>query len=108
MSTRPIIETLNRIAGGTFMDKAAEELAELVKSVDVTGKKGSLTLTISIEKATHAGAMIVGAKTKLALPASPKMDVLLFGTPEGNLLKDDPSQMQLPLTSVLIKTTQIA
>ena len=38
--TRPILETLRSLEGGTFLEVSADKLSELVLAVDQTGKAG--------------------------------------------------------------------
>lgn len=37
MSVRPITDTLRQIAGGEFIDKSSDMMAELVRAVDEQG-----------------------------------------------------------------------
>lgn len=94
---RPITDTLRAIGRGTFIDEASEKLAELVKAVDTQGKAGTLTLQITVKKATRGGAMTVTGKAAVKMPGDLPMEALLFATPEGNLLADDPAQQKLDL-----------
>ena len=100
MSVRPITDTLRHIGGGVFIDIASDKLAELVAAVDSSGKSGKLTLDISVKKATRGGAMLISGKLRLTKPAEEAMEAMLFATPEGNLVVDDPSQMKLELRQV--------
>lgn len=100
MSARPITDTLRHIAGGVFIDMASDKMAELVSAVDASGKAGKLTLEVSVKKATRGGAMLVTGKVKLTKPAEEAMEAMLFSTPEGNLVADDPRQQKLDLKSV--------
>ena len=100
MSARPLTDTLRHIGGGVFIDVASDKMAELVSAVDATGKKGKLMLEISVKKATRGGAMHVSAKVKLDLPAAEPMEALLFATPDGYLVPDNPHQQTLDLKSV--------
>lgn len=100
MSTRPITDTLRHIGGGVFIDQASEKLAELVNAVDASGKAGVLTITIAVKKATRGGAMHIGGKIALKKPAEDPMEAMLFATPEGNLIADDPRQQKLDLKRV--------
>lgn len=93
---RPILETLHHLDGGTFLVTAADQLAELVKAVDASGKSGSLTLKIIVRKASSS-AMAVRGQITAKLPPENPLEALLFPTPEGNLLTDDPRQSVLPL-----------
>ena len=104
MPIRPAIETLNRIEGGCFMDDVGQRLSELVLAVDQTGKPGSITLKIDIRRAT-AGAMAVKGKVSIKKPEQPAFEALLFPTPEGNLLAEDPRQQRLELREVVDQNT---
>lgn len=94
-TARPIADTMRRIGKGAFMDEASERMAELVKSVDASGRSGTLTLTLTVKKASHSGAMIVSGKTKVTKPKEPDYEGLFFGTPDGNLMTEDPRQEKL-------------
>lgn len=100
MSARPITATLRHIGGGVFIDTASDKLAELVAAVDTSGKSGRIDLSISVKKATRGGAMILTGKVKVTKPADEPMEAMLFATPEGNLVADDPHQKTLDLKSV--------
>ncbi|ENH6340897.1 hypothetical protein ABWH74_004287 [Burkholderia vietnamiensis] len=100
MSVRPITDTLRHIGGGVFIDQASDKLAELVNAVDASGKGGTMTITIAVKKATRGGAMHIGGKVTLKKPAEEPMEAMLFATPEGNLIADDPRQQKLDLKRV--------
>lgn len=97
---RPITETLRAIAGGEFMDEISDQMSQLVIKVDETGKKGSLVIEIDVKLAVRGGAMSVIGKSKLKLPASDPAECLMFATPEGNLVSDNPRQKKLDLKSI--------
>ena len=97
MSARQITDTLRHIGGGALLDAASDKLAELVAAVDSTGKTGSITLTITVKKATRGGAMLLAGKVKLTRPPEEPMEAMLFATPEGNLIAEDPHQKKLDL-----------
>ena len=94
---RPITDTLRHIGGGVFIDTASDKMAELVSAVDASGKAGRLVLEVKVKKATRGGAMHITGNAKLTLPASEPMEAMLFSTPEGNLVVDDPRQSKLDL-----------
>lgn len=100
MSARPITDTLRHIGGGVFIDTASDKMAELVNAVDASGKAGKLTLEVTVKKATRGGAMHITGKVTLKKPAEDAMEAMLFATPEGNLVADDPRQQKLDLKSV--------
>ncbi len=96
---RPILETLHHIEGGTFLEEAANRLAEIVLAVDQTGKPGKLTLTIDVRKAMHTALALKG-KLTVKMPPEAPIEALMFPTPEGNLLTEDPRQGKLPLAAI--------
>lgn len=100
---RPIADTLRHLQGGSFLDEASEQLADLVSAVDATGKAGKITLEISIKKMSK-GAMGVIGKIKLSKPMEAPDATLMFATPEGNLLTEDPRQQKLELKTVAAQT----
>lgn len=98
---RPITDTLRSLGSGTFIDEASDALNKLVTAVDETGRAGKLTLTLSVKKASRgSGAMVVMDEIKLALPKQDSRETMLFATPEGNLVTEDPRQQKLELKSV--------
>lgn len=103
---KPIQDTLRHLMGGTFLDEAGEKLAELVAAVDSTGKAGKITLTIAVKKSTKA-AMAVTADIKISKPMEAPDATLMFATPEGNLLTEDPRQQKLALKQVSVAPTQL-
>lgn len=97
MSARPITDTLRHIGGGVFIDLASDKMNELVSAVADSGKAGKLTLEVSVKKATRGGAMHITGKVTVKKPAEEPMEAMLFATPEGNLVADDPKQTKLDL-----------
>lgn len=97
MSVRPITDTLRHIGGGVFIDLASDKMNELVNAVSESGKSGKLTLEIAVKKATRGGAMHITGKLTVKKPAEDPMEAMLFATPEGNLVADDPKQAKLDL-----------
>jgi hypothetical protein len=100
MSARPITDVLRHIGGGVFLDTASEEMQALVAAVDASGKAGVLTLTIAVKKATRGGAMYIAGKVAVKKPGDDPMEAMLFATPEGNLIAEDPRQQKLDLKQV--------
>ena len=100
---KPIHETLKHLAGGTFLDEAGDKLAELVAAVDSTGKAGTITLKISVKKSTKSDMQVIGNIT-MSKPQEAPDATLMFPTPEGNLLLNDPRQQNLELKAVAAQT----
>lgn len=100
LASRPITDTIRYIGGGVFIDTASDKLAELVAAVDHSGKSGKIVLSITVKKATRGGAMHVTGTVNLTKPAEDAMECMLFATPGGNLVTDDPNQQKLDLKAV--------
>ncbi len=94
-----ILQTISSLHAGLLADEANDKLQDLVKAVDSTGKAGTITITLSVRKAT-AGALAVKGKVTSKLPAEPDLEALLFPTPEGNLLTEDPRQQKLDIRPI--------
>jgi len=100
MSIRPITDTLRQIGSGAFLDTVSTQFNDLVLTIDAHGGKGELTLKLVVKKATRGGAMLVTGVSALKKPAEDPAEAMLFATPEGNLVADDPRQHKLDLKRV--------
>ena len=103
MAIRPFEETAKQIRRGFFLVDLAEKLAEVAQAVDNTGKQGELNIKLTIKKISRAGAMEIIDKITTKVPADPPETTMVFVTPEGNLLTQDPRQQALDLETVKIK-----
>lgn len=94
---RPFADILRDIRGGQVSDQAAVSIQELVAAVREHGKKGTLTLQITVEpmKNNEAALAVSGEVTLKAPKAAPKA-AIFFADNDGNLLRDDPRQIALP------------
>jgi hypothetical protein len=81
------------------LDHAGAKFSELINTVCSTGKGGSLTLKIDVKPST-AGALAVKADVSVKKPKGKPAESLLWATPEGNLMADDPRQTKLDLKAV--------
>ncbi len=82
-----------------ILDVAGLKFSELVSAVSQHQKAGTLTLKISIKPST-AGAMAVKADVSINKPKGLPAESLLWATPDGNLVAEDPRQTKLDLKSV--------
>jgi hypothetical protein len=105
VSTKPITDTIRMLRGGAFMDECTTKFADVVKSVDETGKSGRLTITIDLKKQNGALAVLAKVTDKTPEPA-PDAD-LFWPTVEGNLSIENPNQRQLTFGSVDRETGSI-
>ena len=82
-----------------IMDVAGIKFSELIQSVAQHNKAGKLTLKIDIKPST-AGTLAVRADVSITKPKGMPAESLLWPTPEGNLLAEDPRQTKLDLKTV--------
>lgn len=93
---RPFTDVLRDIRKGKVVDAASEELAELVRAVLDTEKKGKLTLELTVApQGKGDNAVCVSVKLKTAKPQASLPDALFFADLDGDLLRDDPTQQRM-------------
>lgn len=99
----PLHENLDQVRVETedgdlipIMDEAGAKFSELVQAVTNHQKAGTLTLKIAIKPST-AGAMAVKADVAIKKPQGLPPESLLWATPEGNLIAEDPRQTKFDL-----------
>lgn len=102
MSIRPIVDTLRELRHGAMLDEASEQLAEVVKRVRETGKSGALTIRLTVKPAGRGAVRTVVIEDDVAnkLPEPDKEVTVFFPTEDGNLSRQDPTQMNLGLRAV--------
>lgn len=83
-----------------IMDVAGTKFSELINAVAAHQKAGTLTLKIAIKPST-AGAMAVKADVSITKPKGLPPESLLWATPDGNLMAEDPRQTKLDLRAVV-------
>lgn len=88
-----------------IMDVAGAKFSELIQSVTSHNKAGKLRLTIDIKPST-AGTLAVKAECSITKPKGLPAESLLWPTPEGNLLTEDPRQTKLDLRNVAAETAR--
>lgn len=89
-----------------LLDVAGEKLSEVIAAIVATNKAGSLTLKIDIKPST-AGALAVKGTVAIRKPTGLPPESLLWPTPEGNLMVDDPRQAKLELKTVAAEPARV-
>lgn len=99
MSTpRPFFDTAREIRRGQFLEDCADALQAVVASVTDTNKPAKLVIEISVKPASKGqGAYLVADKIEAKLPKLSAGETIFFGTPENNLVPNDPRQKPLDL-----------
>lgn len=86
---------LEQSRGATHAE-LSEGLHDLVGRVQDTGKKGSLTLIITVEPMKgDDGAVIIGDEIRLKLPEHDRPASMYFIGSDGNVMRDDPRQASI-------------
>lgn len=87
-------ETLKEIRFGELSEELNKEMSKVVLAVENTGKTGELTITLKL-KPSGSGALEVIDIVKSKIPELAKDSSLFFISPEGNLVRNNPRQMDL-------------
>lgn len=95
MGIRPFTDVLRDMRFGETLDELGEEFNKLVQAVENTGRAGEMTFSIKLKPST-AGAIELTDAIKVKLPPPQKGTSLFFATPEGNLVRNDPRQADIP------------
>lgn len=109
---RPFAAVLQEIGAGRTHTQLSQQLADLVEAVTSTGKKGTLTLTLTVApiKPGNTSTLVVTGKTVAKAPegddATPSS--VFFPDANGNLSRDDPQQIALPLRGLTTPSTREA
>jgi hypothetical protein len=101
---RPFTDTLNQLRFGTLSDDLTKALHELTLKCGETGRAGRLTLDLQL-KPGKGGQIEVFDDIKLKLPKEERGSSIMFSTPEGNLTREDPRQMQIEGLRTVDKST---
>ena len=104
MTFRQFTDVLPSLRYGTLNDDLGEALNTLTKKCDETNKSGTLTLTLKL-KPGKGGQIEIFDEIKVSLPKEEKASSIMFATPDGNLIREDPRQMTIDGLRTLDKET---
>lgn len=93
------IHSLCRIAGGDLVAELNEKLSQLVTACGSLNRKGGLSLKVNIAPG-GMGKMEISFDCDIKPPKEKRHPSMLFCTPKGQLLANDPSQQELDLRVV--------
>lgn len=98
---RPFAAIVQEINNGEFADQLARDVLDLVNAVRTQGRKGSLTVKFEVSpRKGNTNAFNLVGRRDLKLPQEEPIESVFFADKLGNLLRDDPRQMALPLREV--------
>lgn len=94
-NVRPFADWLREQQSGRTHDELSEGLQALVAAVIETGKKGTLTLQVSVAPFDRAegDALIVSDAVKLSLPQHDRRKSIFHADKHHNLTRDDPAAL---------------
>lgn len=98
---RPFAAVLQDIDNGAVSERLAADVQALVTAVLEQSRKGSITLKLEIApRKGNSRALNVAARVETKLPAPEPVESVFFTDRSGNLHRDDPQQMSIPLRQV--------
>ena len=104
----PFSQQLSHLAKGTLDAELTEALSDLVKAINDHGKKGSISLTLTLKPESINGEVkmiTVSPDVKVNSPQPQRMSSRMWPTYDGDLLRDDPDQATLDLKEVATEPT---
>jgi hypothetical protein len=97
---KPFAQFLQEARKGGLHTELSEDLADLVTKVVDTGKKGSITLKLTVAPNSDGETVKVVDDIKIAAPKFDAKPTLFFHDAHGNLTRTNPRQPELPLRGV--------
>ena len=101
VQVKPFAATLQELSAGAIHDELSAGLQELIQRCKETGKKGAITLKVSVAPQKDDETVQIAAETKLAAPRHEPKPTVFYYDEHGNLHRSNPKQMQIgPLREV--------
>ncbi|MGH3376015.1 MAG: hypothetical protein ACRDP6_14850 [Actinoallomurus sp.] len=98
---RPFAAVIQEINNGDFADQLGRDILALVNAVRDRSRKGSLTVKFEVSpRKGNTNALNLVGRRDLKLPQEEPIESVFFADARGNLLRDDPRQLALPLREV--------
>jgi hypothetical protein len=94
-SKSEFVVLLTDIRAGSLCHELSDKLNKLVQTVLHTGKKGEITMKLKITP-DGIGRVKVSDESNVKLPVADMGTTVLFATEQGQLLANDPRQMEMP------------
>ena len=99
-------QVLAELRRGQTQADLTDAMASLVAAVKDTGKKGELTLTLTL-KPGPANSMEVADEFKVKMPKHARAASLFFADKDNSLVRNNPNQPELELGGVDRETGEI-
>lgn len=89
---RPFADFLAEHNNGQAAREASDLLHDLIAAVEDTGKKGTLTITVSLSQMDE-GTLVALVKTAMKAPVHEPKSGIYYVTGDGNLTRNDPQAL---------------
>jgi hypothetical protein len=98
---RPFAAFLQELNDGDTHSELSDELVRLVEAVKLCGKTGTITFTLKVAPAGRGQSMVmVTDKIVVKAPEPSRAESAWFVDDDGNPVRHNPAQMQMPLKEV--------
>ncbi len=104
VAVRPFADFLREVHSGRSHNELGDSLHDLVARVKDTGKKGTLTYTVTVEPVkgiSDDSALTITDEIKLKLPEHDRGASLFWANRDGNLERNNPNQMRFDSLEVV-------
>ncbi|OZC62329.1 hypothetical protein CH304_00380 [Rhodococcus sp. 15-649-1-2] len=91
---KPFAKFLRELQKGRVHEELSTQLHDLVAAVQDTGKAGTLTLTLKVEKQKNTDMLLIGDDVKTKIPKLDRASSLWFVDGDGNVSRDNPDQLK--------------
>ncbi len=96
-ATKPFALFLQETREGALHAELSERLAEITQAALTHGRKGSLTLSITVAPNKDGVTLTVSDDLKVKLPEGDRGAAVFWADEHGNLSRRNPRQPELPL-----------
>jgi hypothetical protein len=93
----PFATVLTQLQQGNTHAELSKTLQELTEAVKATGKRGTLSLTLTLSESKAADALEVVAVIRSKLPEPKQFATIFYADGDNNLVRKDPRQTELEL-----------
>lgn len=95
-------DQVSKMNKGSLDIELTEALAELVKQVRATHKKGSISLSLNVQPLSQSDEDVlkITPEIKTNLPKMPQPQSIFWSTADGDMLRNDPTQTELEFTKI--------
>ena len=103
----PFAAFLQQQRNGGLHGELSDALAELVNAAQETQKPGTITLTVKVTPSKDGETVVVTDKLVSKLPEGDRGAAIFYVEGDGNLVRENPRQIKLPLGLVDTRTGEI-